>query len=210
MKRFLPGIMGFFFSILIVGLLAAAGTSPVVPSLLNEDLDEVVIDRLPLDVEPVSTGLFQVSSNELDELERPAALTAYLASFTGLSSFRPSAGVGESGVRLSSSSVREANGKLTVSFKGEDLFPEKGEPVLTAQGQTNLAAACDVVAPHNGKPLVLEIQSKDVKRGQRQTQTILSFLSARLNMDSETVETVLRVDPNEDEEVLLQVLGISR
>ncbi len=176
-------------------------------SLFSDETDAYVVERLPLEMEPLPSGLFQISSEELDIFERPEQLKNYLASLTGLSSFHSSKILGEEKGPLPSNAVQRSGADLVVKLGGKDLFESSQKPFLSELGQKNLLAVCEVVAPHLGKPILLDLWSQDVKRGQTQTREILSFLSKVLSIDPEEIESTLQIDPNEPEEIKIQVLG---
>jgi len=177
-------------------------------SLFSNESDEVMIERLPLDIEPVSLGLFQITPEELDKFERPAPIKKYLVSYTGLNSFHSTKVFDGAEVELSSASVRRTKNALVISLRGGDLFPPS-ENGLSPSGEKILGRVCERLVPHLGKPIEVDVWAKDVKRGQAESKNVVSFISEMLSTDPEEIETSLQVDPNEEEEVKVQVLGLA-
>jgi hypothetical protein len=119
--------------------------------------------------------------------------------------------VRQTGMPMTFDAVMHASvDRITLALAAGALFTAGGSPALTDKGQDRLLAVSHILAEHSGDPVTIDIFSKDGARAAKQNELIVSTLSNVLLRAPEEFVSEIQVDPNEEEEVRVTIMGTSK
>ena len=90
------------------------------------------------------------------------------------------------------------------------LFTSGNAPTLTDQGQDRLLAVAHILAAHTSDPVTIDIFSKDTARAAKQKELVVANLSNVLLRAPEELVSEIQVDPNEEEEVRVTIMTVTK